>query len=194
MVFEIKILTKPYYYYLFLFLEAKLKAIWKNLRNIFQRELRKNYSRSTSVYRGKWKYFQTMSFLIVKGDDNDNDEGDEYPIEFVEENDFEDQNGEEMYTDDDDYNCTNSDNCPIASDQEIDPVESITDADVRREENNTDSIKENGNLIYDVMFLKSLAPFFKQLVPMRKLIMRSKIQDLLLKEIADQNASNSSET
>lgn len=43
---------------------------------------------------------------------------------------------------------------------------------------------------YDVMFLKSLAPYFKQLDPIRKLVVRNKMQDMLLNEIAAQTSAS----
>lgn len=44
---------------------------------------------------------------------------------------------------------------------------------------------------YDLMFLKSLMPYFRQLDSMRKLVLRSKIQDMLMNEIAAQTSLNS---
>lgn len=43
---------------------------------------------------------------------------------------------------------------------------------------------------YDFMFLKSLAPYLRQLDPIRKLVVRSKMQDMLLNEIAAQQSSD----
>lgn len=40
---------------------------------------------------------------------------------------------------------------------------------------------------YDTMFLQSLTPFLRELEPWRKLVVRNKIQDIILKEMAEQN-------
>lgn len=42
---------------------------------------------------------------------------------------------------------------------------------------------------YDLLFLESLAPYFQRLEPVRRVAMRAKIQDMLMRDILDaQNA------
>ncbi|RVE49994.1 hypothetical protein evm_005347 [Chilo suppressalis] len=55
-------------------------------------------------------------------------------------------------------------------------------------QSNSNSTIEN----YDVLFLKSLVPYFQKLDPVRKLIMRNRIQDLLINELALQQNNSSS--
>lgn len=45
---------------------------------------------------------------------------------------------------------------------------------------------------YDMMFLKSLVPYFRELDPVRKLKVRNKIQDIILNEINEQGAFSNS--
>jgi hypothetical protein len=44
---------------------------------------------------------------------------------------------------------------------------------------------------HDLMFLESLAPFFANIDPMRKLVLRSRIQDMLLNEVVAQKNEES---
>lgn len=155
--------------------EPRLRVKWKNLRDLFRKEI-KRYG-PVEQYSGKWRHFDMMKFIDVphrnkKGNDEssieaiedfNNDEDDEqlaFVVEDEQEQEQEQEGNNEVYIDET---------------YEEDPIP----------EKRAKLIDED----YDVMFLKSLAPYFKQLDPIRKLVVRSKMQDMLLNEIAAQTSA-----
>lgn len=165
--------------------ECILRAKWKNLRDLFKKEVKKFKTSSLSNYRGRWRYFQPLWFLYKICEynfDSNDDEG--------QEND--DQQEEEV----DNLSNTEYLEESFQGDCDVDAVE--VDRIFKVESNDVDFVEEDPiseqkpstDDDYDLMFLKSLVPYFRQLDSMRKLVLRSKIQDMLMNEIAAQNASS----
>ncbi|XP_028157838.1 uncharacterized protein LOC114351007 [Ostrinia furnacalis] len=126
--------------------EEAVKIKWKNLRDCFNREIKKNPSSLTN-YTGNWAFFQEMFFTItLKKLKSEAD----IEVEYLEIHD------EELTT------------------------------ELELEDEKPDDY-------YDMLFLESLAPYFKELDPVRKLEMRSKIQEMLEREISIQNNENGSQ-
>lgn len=66
---------------------------------------------------------------------------------------------------------------------------------ISQEQHDTDPLppkkkKRNQEDDYDVLFLTSLMPYFRELEPMRKLVFRSKIQELLIHELVRNTSGN----
>ncbi|XP_026324833.1 uncharacterized protein LOC113233831 [Hyposmocoma kahamanoa] len=158
--------------------EIILRAKWKNLRDLFKKELKKFKTTSLSNYKGRWRYFQPLWFLFKICDTNfdaetqENDDQLEVEVDSLSNTEYLEESGQEDY------------------DVEIDNFFQV-------ESNKVDFLQEDpiserkpyADDDYDLMFLKSLMPYFRQLDSMRKLVLRSKIQDMLMNEIAAQNAS-----
>ncbi|XP_038212314.1 uncharacterized protein LOC119832677 [Zerene cesonia] len=146
--------------------ERRVRLKWKTIRDVFKRELRKNnVSDGFEEYKGKWKYFKLLWFLH-RPDELSNDD---YEVLVISPDDspkrikFEPNETTEF----EDF-ASNVD--PLPEDKSI-PQSKSDDDD------------------YDLMFLKSLTPFMRELEPMRKLVVRNKIQDMILSEIAAQMSS-----
>lgn len=150
------------------------------MRDFFRREVRKSNPKSLEDYHGKWKHFKSLWFLWrpeeYKSADNDyneqedNQEDEEYnglPEHFVKIESPDRSNEVEVFFEDPDSES----NDPIGA---------------KRKRYSDDE--------YDLMYLKSLTPYFRQLEPMRKLVLRSKIQDMLMNEIAAQYATTKANT
>lgn len=135
--------------------------------------MKKFKTTSLSTYRGRWRYFQPLWFLFKICDtnfdaDQREEEGDNLSnTEYLEESSTENGDGEAV---------------------EIDNFFQVDSNKVDFLEDPISERKPYGDDDYDLMFLKSLMPYFSQLDSMRKLVLRSKIQDMLMNEIAAQNA------
>ncbi|KAM3960581.1 uncharacterized protein ACR2FA_005324 [Aphomia sociella] len=146
--------------------EDLLKIKWKNLRDTFRRELRKFKTETLANYRGKWNYFKYMWFIH-----SPTDVMTEIP------NDLEEDDADS----DDCYNV------------KLEPIETEYIDESEHEELVPTPAKKrrlSEENEYDLMFLKSLAPYFKELDPIRKLVLRSKMQDMILNELAAQASQN----
>ncbi|XP_060802934.1 uncharacterized protein LOC106142352 [Amyelois transitella] len=151
--------------------EDALRLKWRNYRDIFRRELRKYPCHSPEDYGGKWQFFRAMFFLKTElyeketeqylAEKNEEDKSDNEEPHFVVK--FEPQ----------------EDEAPP-----IDFVSTTSDDDERRSKRRR--VDKND---YDQMFLKSLVPYFRQLEPMRKLAVRTKLQNLLFEELKEQAES-----
>ncbi|XP_026753090.2 uncharacterized protein LOC113513295 [Galleria mellonella] len=144
-----------------------LRMKWKNLRDSFKKELKKTGATCVEDYNGKWPHMELLSFM-EKPSDN------EASTTETEREEKEDIVSFSSFTDTNFVDVQSNGN----NEEEIDvPVPEKRRKTYAEEE-------------YDLMFLKSLAPFFRDLEPVRKLVLRSKIQDLVMNEIAAQNSSN----
>ncbi|KAL0893405.1 hypothetical protein ABMA27_014992 [Loxostege sticticalis] len=126
--------------------EEALKLKWKNLRDTFNREVKKNAG-SVSEYTGNWAFFNEMLFTAKPE-----------RLESV-------ADIEEQYLD-------------------IHDEEKTTELELE---------DEKPDDYYDLLFLESLTPYFKQLEPIRRLAMRNKIQTMLMKEISIQKSEHKRE-
>ncbi|XP_075973948.1 uncharacterized protein LOC142975136 [Anticarsia gemmatalis] len=151
--------------------EDCIRVKWKNMRDLFKKEMRK-YG-VVEAYNGKWRHFEALAFLnktTATGNGSDN-------------NDVSESNEE-----------NSCDPEPVTKQEYVDIENGETEqneVEVYFDETYDDPLPEKRAKVsmdedYDVMFLKSLAPYFKQLDPIRKLVVRSKMQDMLLNEIAAQ--------
>ncbi|KAM3960582.1 uncharacterized protein ACR2FA_005325 [Aphomia sociella] len=145
-----------------------IRMKWKGLRDSFKKELKRYSATSIEDYKGKWQYMEVLSFIYKPEDfeqaTTDYDDTEREPVSFV-------QFSEDFVNvdpDDNDY-------------KHEDPIPTPANRDIERR---TYTEEE-----YDLMFLKSLVPFFRHLDPVRKLVLRNKIQDMVLNEIASQNTS-----
>lgn len=173
---------------MYYFTEGYIKPKWKNLRDVFRREHAKVLEHGK---RGtKWQYYKPLLFL---------NEGAEREI------DEDDNNESENYTytpEQDDENDKSNDNDPINNDtmqsacikieQDHDQYFEVVENEVVVPKKRKYIRRESDDTDYDLLYLKSLVPYFKQLEPMRKLIVRSRIQDILMNEIARSSASSNS--
>ncbi|XP_059051599.1 uncharacterized protein LOC131846338 [Achroia grisella] len=134
---------------------------WKNLRDSYKKEMKKSGASCIEEYNGRWQYMEVLSF-IDKPDSETN----------------------------------------TTENQDVTDNSNLTDNFVDVKPNNDEEDSEDPVAVpkkrrrsyaeeeYDLMFLKSLAPFFRRLDPVRKLVLRSKMQDLVINEIAAQKSSN----
>ncbi|CAB3252851.1 unnamed protein product [Arctia plantaginis] len=194
-----------------------LKQKWKNLRDQFQRELRKiptpdgdSANSYLANYTGKWIYFEQMLFLkdsVKTKQYNHNIEEVEMPEDTIEELIvFED---EPLIKVEDDYSlnsknpllqpqnpvrefpsqgCTtdivNSRHLEAEIDEEVGRKRKASEEPQDRTKRKKMSLAEDPERIDDddLHFFKSLLPFMKKLTPIRKLIVRNEIQNILLRE------------
>ncbi|KAI8436330.1 hypothetical protein MSG28_004367 [Choristoneura fumiferana] len=137
--------------------EDVLRAKWKNLRDFFKKEVKKNDVETVEDYRGRWRHFKSMGFLLKTGEEKHgtgSEAESEYETKYVPDSNL------EVFLQED----------------------PIPEKRYKIEDDDND---------YDMMFLKSLTPFLKQLEPTRNLMVRSKIQELLLNELAAQSSAHS---
>ncbi|XP_035433249.2 uncharacterized protein LOC118264737 [Spodoptera frugiperda] len=173
--------------------EDRLRVRWKNLRDLYKKEVKKFGSVN---YTGKWRHYNAMKFLNKT-------------LESPKPDQTEDREPNEDQTIRDNEDQTSRDNEEGNEGSKVATKEELTDDDfdfVDEQENVTaespeaevyfeqgyeedpisDKMQKIAEEDYDMMFLKSLAPYFRQLDPIRKLVVRSKMQDMLLNEIAAQ--------
>ncbi|XP_026750761.1 uncharacterized protein LOC113511336 [Galleria mellonella] len=144
-----------------------LRIKWKNLRDTFKREFRKYNTESLEDYPGKWTFFKYMWFVHEP----------DYPVVPVSDGSLDSDDSEQ--------------NEGVKSE----PMESEYVDETAHEEQDPMPVKKrrlSEENEYDLMFLKSLAPYFKELDLMRKLVLRSKMQDMILNELAAQASQNNS--
>uniref|UniRef100_A0A2A4IZC1 MADF domain-containing protein n=1 Tax=Heliothis virescens TaxID=7102 RepID=A0A2A4IZC1_HELVI len=156
--------------------EERLRVKWKYLRDLFKKEVKK--FGSGSDYAGKWRHFERMQFINiakVNGDSGDRESTNNVSLvttkREVDDEEFEYEVEEE-------------------GSAENNAVEVYLEEGYSGDQIPAKRPKLSSDEDYDVMFLKSLAPFFRQLDPMRKLVVRSKMQDMLLNEMAAQASAN----
>ncbi|XP_059051590.1 uncharacterized protein LOC131846329 [Achroia grisella] len=145
--------------------EDALRVKWKNLRDTFKRELRKCNPESPEHYNGKWIFFKYMWFI-----QEPNDVTNEIPV--TDQSLDNDEDFEDYYL------------IPKPEPIEAEYLEEF--ANIEEDPVPAKKRKKSDDNEYDLMFLKSLAPYFKDLDPIRKLVLRSKMQDMVLNEIAAQ--------
>ncbi|XP_054016742.1 uncharacterized protein LOC128897083 [Hylaeus anthracinus] len=187
----------------------KVKQKWKNLRDQFQRECKKIRSLQSGVpgslsaetYNVKWAHFEQMKFYLKI-----------MSTPFPTEMSFHvDQIKEEQIdisedTPSQDSNTVLEEDTPPAS---ITPscaekgFESITGSPLSEFEKQfielenrkmrflmdnsmASTSQENSQDDEDMLFVKSLVPFFKNLPPLKKLIVRNKIQEVLIAEMRNE--------
>lgn len=158
-----------------------LRLKWKNIRDLYKRETKK-FGLSTGQYTGKWRHYDGLRFL-------------DKPIESDAEDD------KNTSTTKNDGIIKSSGTVTIVK-KEIDESDEADNSEnvvyylneVYQDPLREKRIETSTDDEYDIMFLKSLAPFMKQLNPISKLVVRNKIQDMLLNEIAAQSSSSHSQS
>ncbi|XP_045771582.1 transcription factor Adf-1-like [Maniola jurtina] len=160
--------------------EPLVKAKWKIMRDIFKREMKrcKMNSHGKFQYTGKWRHFKLLWFVhknkeaqLVQCDPAE----DSYSS--TEENNIKEEVIDNNSTDVDESHDHNvpfeeSNMLTLDFEPEQDPLP------VQRRQSSEDD--------YDLMFLKSLVPYFRELDPVRKLRLRSTILDIIINEISGQ--------
>ncbi|KAJ8728424.1 hypothetical protein PYW08_016809 [Mythimna loreyi] len=160
--------------------EERLRVKWKNLRDLFKKEIKK--FGSEELYTGKWRHFEMLKFINTSDNGKSNGKGSK--TSGSDENNVETVEAKEEIEDEYEFEV------------EQEPEEGNNEVEVYLDESYVEEpipekvAKLSSNEDYDVMFLKSLAPYFKQLDPIRKLVVRSKMQDMLLNEIAAQTSAS----
>ncbi|XP_032524091.2 uncharacterized protein LOC116775320 [Danaus plexippus] len=154
--------------------EDLLRVKWKNLRDLFKREVKKCNAHAVDEYTGKWRYFKTLWFLNRPGESiaASDEEGLEVRVkEEVQRIGAADTTDEAFLEDEHRHDKRLYAEVELAQD----PLE-----------------QKRPRLLddYDTMFLMSLTPYFTQLEPVRKLLLRNKIQELILSEITAQSEYN----
>ncbi|XP_023938688.1 uncharacterized protein LOC112046311 [Bicyclus anynana] len=159
--------------------EPLIRAKWKNMRDIFKREMKrcKYNMQGEFEYTGKWRHLKLMWFLhkprastpTQSQQDHSNsttepDIKEEVPIIV---------NNRDMEESDDNIIPFEGSNIFSMDFQQQDPLP------LKRRKSEDD---------YDLMFLKSLVPYFRELDPVRKLRIRNRIQDIILNEISVQGS------
>ncbi|KAJ0177481.1 hypothetical protein K1T71_007490 [Dendrolimus kikuchii] len=142
-----------------------LRAKWKNLRDMYVKLLKK--CRTPEAYTGGWRFFAPLGFLNRSY--NEESEDSEASVVF-----------ETLYDDESPISERNVKMEADARSSDEDPI--VSAPEKRRRVDDTENDEED----YDIMFLKSLAPYFRKLDTMRKLVVRSRMQDMLMNEIAAQ--------
>ncbi|CAH2244451.1 uncharacterized protein LOC120629371 [Pararge aegeria] len=157
--------------------EALIRAKWKNMRDIFKREMKrcKYNSKGEFEYTGKWRHLKLMWFLhkpkSLQDEHNQKENSSSTETDIKEEmpiivNSLRDQ--EE--SDDNNMQFEGSNIFSMDFQPEQDPLP------LKRRRLSEDD--------YDLMFLKSLVPYLRSMDPVRKLRIRNRIQDIILNEIS----------
>ncbi|KAG6439503.1 hypothetical protein O3G_MSEX000826 [Manduca sexta] len=120
---------------------------------------KKELNKNPGTYTGMWRFFKPLKFLVFKPPYESENDSDEPSEKETEET-----------------NVT-SDVPVIKYEPTLQWSENSIPADTKPREEE-----------FDVLFLQSLTPYFKQLDPMRKLVIRSKMQDMLFNEICAQKS------
>ncbi|XP_041978025.1 uncharacterized protein LOC121732268 [Aricia agestis] len=141
---------------------------WKNLRDMYNRELRKSPGlASPEEYKGRWKYFRSLSFLLKPWE----------PIETQYLHDVMDTS----YDEDDKAFIIKVGPGHVGNGDSSDRHDDDFDDDSEPQTKKTKSDDDDDD--YDIMFLKSLAPYMRSLSPVRKLQVRNQIQEIFLEKI-----------
>ncbi|XP_047024635.1 transcription factor Adf-1-like [Helicoverpa zea] len=154
--------------------EERLRVKWKYLRDLFKKEVKK--SGSGADYTGKWRHFERMQFIDITKVNGESEDRESTNISRV-------TTKKEV---DDEFEYEVEEEEPVGTNE----VEVYLEEGYSGDHIPEKRAKLSSDEDYDVMFLKSLAPFFRQLEPMRKLVVRSKMQDMLLNEMAAQSSAS----
>ncbi|CAH0723103.1 unnamed protein product, partial [Brenthis ino] len=146
--------------------EDVLRAKWKNLRDLFKREERKCLKHTVDDYTGKWRHFKTLWFLNKSESTEATSDTESFDTDVTV---VKDENH-------------NQDTYEVLIDNGV-QKRLTSNPEIEQDEK---KVKFNVVNDYDTMFLQSLTPFFKELEPWRKLVVRNKIQDIILNELAAQ--------
>ncbi|XP_022830856.1 transcription factor Adf-1-like isoform X2 [Spodoptera litura] len=167
--------------------EDRLRVRWKNLRDLFKKEIKKFGSVN---YTGKWRHYNAMKFLnkVTESSKPDQTEDTEQTEDQTNKDNEEENEGNKVATKeeltDDDFDFVDDQENVTAGSHEAE----VYFEQGYEEDPIPDKMQKLPEEDYDMMFLKSLAPYFRQLDPIRKLVVRSKMQDMLLNEIAAQSS------
>ncbi|XP_045771583.1 uncharacterized protein LOC123871707 [Maniola jurtina] len=159
--------------------ETVIRAKWKSMRDIFKREMKKCKTNSQGElrYTGKWRHFKLMWFLHK----NKNAQLVDYDPKEVSNTSTESEEFIKEEVNDRDMDESDGNNVPFEFAVDFQPEQDPLP--VKR--------RQSSEVDYDLMFLKSLVPYFRELEPVRKLRIRSKIQDIIINEINAQGNYNS---
>ncbi|KAM3958851.1 uncharacterized protein ACR2FA_007099 [Aphomia sociella] len=198
----------------------KVKSKWRNLRDQFLREVKKlivpktgtNDQPLITFYRGKWVYFERLLFMKVVAEDQirkrkksisedtDLDSSDQIKLEEV---DITDNSLSPEYYNDymDTYQQIYEPQNEEVELETREPSVEVTISPTIKKENdssrkrklpeNDRGVIEEAEVDDDMHFVKSLVPFLRKLTPVRKLMIRSEIQGLLLRELTSENQNSS---
>ncbi|VVC86604.1 unnamed protein product [Leptidea sinapis] len=144
--------------------ERLLRMKWKNFRDLFVKEQKRVNVMSPEDYTGKWRYFKHLWFVTLREEDAPHEGNQTIVLEVLTE----------------DYCSTKTE---VLSTSECDSAEPNQDP-IGESFNDAPSEED-----YDQMFLRSLTPYLRQLEPLRKLVVRNKIQDIILNELGAQNCN-----
>ncbi|XP_014362136.2 transcription factor Adf-1 [Papilio machaon] len=151
-----------------------LRLKWKSLRDFFIRMLRMGNIKDVREYKGGWQHFQKMWFLNKAVSTRNR----AYSSEEAASRSF--ANSDDEATIEEGEVMVKCE--PVQMEQEEVFVSDYDPSPPKKRCSTSDD--------FDEMFLKSLTPFFKNLEPVRKLIVRNKIQELLIEEITAQTTGN----
>nr|XP_034830875.1 uncharacterized protein LOC117987911 [Maniola hyperantus] len=162
--------------------EPLIKAKWKIMRDIFKREMKKCKinSQGKFQYTGKWRHFKLMWFIhknkeaqLVHYDPMEDSYGStEEEVDNMKEEIIDNNSGDVDESHDNNVPFEESNTLTVDFEPEQDPLP------VQRRLSSEDD--------YDLMFLKSLVPYLRELEPVRKLEVRNKILDIIINDISAQ--------
>lgn len=213
----------PLMSYFFLFVsEDQIKVKWRNLRDQFHRELKKNPvsesgSPEVDKYGGKWVYYDMLTFLKdhitirppedIRADAEDDDSFDnvgDTRVVIKRDIDFEEEEvpKEIDFLDPLDHNDDTSDSMatPLAqqgSSRKISlskNLKRVKMSNVQRQmgfPREVHGMSVARELDEDLHFALSIVPYLKRLDPLRKLIVRNEIQNLLIGELLSDSQTTS---
>ncbi|KAF2905630.1 hypothetical protein ILUMI_00550 [Ignelater luminosus] len=191
--------------------EARNK--WKNLRDHFLKELKRipqgkleDIREIAAMYRGKWIYFRMMMFLkdtrLSKYAQEDLPEDSVDNSDFVEDCETENEMFLESYPFSEPVEKIEVNNvlapstsaegnryCIQDSNEQLSGYESEM---LRLENEKVELLRASytNNDDDDMQFFKSLIPYMKNLLPVRKLHVRNQFQNILIQEISNPNANH----
>ncbi|KAF9419950.1 hypothetical protein HW555_003662, partial [Spodoptera exigua] len=183
-----------------------IKHKWRNLRDQFLRESKKvkvPFDNPTKpyieYYRGKWIYFEKMLFLRKALPTNITLVDCDYPEELeVYDDSIVKEEGEEF--EENTLLANNMFSVDHSNFNGSTPIHSLCINSVVSEKSKRQSVdgysssNDQNEIDDDLHFLKSLVPFLKKLPPIRKLLVRNEIQNLLIREtLCDKCKGNTSD-
>ncbi|KAF5299245.1 hypothetical protein FQA39_LY02418 [Lamprigera yunnana] len=168
---------------------------WKNLRDQFKRELNKvKKGTSGPSYRGKWRYFESLSFLKKMMVPKQHQCANEKPQEDTQHDDVAAENeGTNSIFDDsymiDEFSVKHErDDYPSTSFSE--PPDDLSCAEIKNSPLANSEAEEDP----DLYFLKSLVPYFHLLPVISKLQVRNQFQNILINELTSLPSDDGYET
>ncbi|XP_041978196.1 uncharacterized protein LOC121732395 [Aricia agestis] len=141
------------------------KTKWKNIKDIFRKEMHKYPVTRLEDYDGSWQHFESVWFLYRPGD----------------------APKKRTKRDTKSYDDSQSDNSSDKFFVKTEPETEVYVEDNRLHdefEPKRPRVEEDDD--YDMMFLKSLAPYLRALRPIKKLAVRNKIQQMLMDELGSE--------